>query len=133
MFAATMDSALNFAHPDVCIVPTAGGPVPMALPNQASWATAVFCVPAVLIAGRPTVVISSQIPMSSGDEAGTGGGVVSGMNKGPITPKEASAKVFASNQPIVMHTAATAHNGVNANAPVGQHTTPGQTTVVLGL
>lgn len=131
MPAASMAGGACFASPDVCNVPPV--PTPTPFPNQASWATAVGCNPVVLIECRPTVVISSQIPVSTGDEAGSAGGVISSLIKGPVTPKEGSSKVYASCQPVVMLQAATAHNGVNANAPVGQHVSASQSKVFVSM
>jgi hypothetical protein len=68
--------------PDVCKTPTPAGPVPIPYPNigQCSDTTS----------GPTTVVLDGQMPMtkdakymvSSGDEAGSVGGVVSGKVKG---------------------------------------------------
>jgi hypothetical protein len=70
--------------------------------------------------------------MSSGDEPGVGGGIMSGMNRGPVTFKTASAKVYAKGKRVIMLTACSAHNGISANAPGGLHVSPSQAKVLVG-
>jgi hypothetical protein len=76
----TGSGGMSIVFPDVCNVPTAAGPVPIPFPNigQATDTTG----------GPTTVMCDGEMPMvkgatyckSSGDEAGTAGGVVSGVN-----------------------------------------------------
>ena len=71
---------MSIVFPDVCMTPCAPSPVPIPYPNigQASDTSA----------GPTTVTTDGQMPMvqgakysrSSGDEAGTVGGVASGVN-----------------------------------------------------
>jgi hypothetical protein len=71
---------MSIAVPDVCKTPTPAGPVPIPYPNigQASDTSQ----------GPTTVTVDGQMPMvkgakytkSSGDEAGTAGGVMSSVN-----------------------------------------------------
>jgi len=85
----------------------------------------------VLIENKQTVTISSELPSSKGDEAGSAGGVVSGCNMGKITYKKGSSKVFAKGKKVAHLTSATAHNGSNANVPVGAQVAPSQTKVMV--
>ena len=74
----------------------------------------------------PVVVESSFIPSSTGDEAGTLGGLRSGTFCGPVRFKTASAKVYAKGKRVVLLGAITTHNAENA---VGQHVVASQTKV----
>jgi hypothetical protein len=87
----------------------------------------------VLVENKETVVEGSKVPNSSGDEAGTNGGVTSGVNMGAVEPKSFSSKVFFKGKKAVTLTATTAHNGSNANMPAGAHIVPSQAKVLVGL
>jgi len=121
-----------FAFPDVCLVPAAPSPVPTPFPNTGQCRDAQGTVDSVLVENKEVIVESSVIPMSSGDEAGTGGGVVSGMFMGCVKFKTASAKVYAKGKRVVLLGSATAHNGDNANMPAGQQVAPSQGKVLAG-
>lgn len=67
--------------PDVCNVPTPGGPVPTPFPNIAKSADLAAGSKRVSADGGNSVAIkSSNFAVSSGDEPGTLGGVASGVN-----------------------------------------------------
>ena len=119
-----------FAFPDVCLVPATPSPVPTPFPNMAMCRDADGTSGKVLADNKEVVVITSTIPMSSGDEPGTGGGVVSGVNRGQVSFKSGSSKIYAGGKKVVIHTAATAHNGSNANMPAGTHVTASQGKVL---
>jgi hypothetical protein len=121
-----------FAFPDVCNVPSPGGPVPTPLPNTAECRDAESTVDTVLVGNKEVIVETSRIPTSTGDEAGSLGGVVSGVMRGPATFKTASAKVYAKGKRVVLHGAQTAHNGDNANMPAGHQVSPSQSKVTAG-
>jgi hypothetical protein len=70
--------------------------------------------------------------MSSGDEAGTGGGVMSGTFMGVVKFKTASSKIYAKGKRLILLGAVTAHNGDNANMPAGQQVAPSQGKVLAG-
>ena len=121
-----------FAFPDVCLVPSPAGPVPTPFPNTAECRNADGTASTVLAGNKEVLVESSRIPTSTGDEAGSGGGVVSAVNRGPATFKTASAKVYAKGKKVILHGAQTAHNGDNANMPAGQQVSPSQGKVIAG-
>ena len=67
--------------PDVCNTPTPGGPVPMPYPNV-SMSNALADGTTVTADGGNMIAISgSKYRTSTGDEAGTAGGVTSGTFK----------------------------------------------------
>src|SRR4051812_34336692 len=81
---------------DVCQTPAPPAPpIAMPYPNIAQCAQADpgTCTQKVKVASQPAFTKNTQIPMSSGDEAGSVGGVVSGMIKGPCLYKRFSSKV----------------------------------------
>lgn len=130
--ASTKAGGTCFAMPDVCLTPAPPAPpVPVPYPNTAQVASANGVVTVVLIENKETVVEGSKIPNSSGDEAGTNGGVTSGTNMGPVEPKAFSSKVFLQGKKAVFLTATTAHNGTSANAPMGVQVAPSQTKVLV--
>ncbi|MCC7541380.1 MAG: DUF4150 domain-containing protein [Deltaproteobacteria bacterium] len=134
--AVTREGGMCFAFPDVCKVPAPPSPsgVPLPLPNlgQCSDADAGTCSQNTLVRNKPVLVSTSEITQSSGDEAGTLGGVVSSTHMSKVTFRTSSSKVTIEGTPAVMHLATTAHNGSNANAPAGTHVSPSQSQVMLG-
>lgn len=120
------------AFPDVCLVPAAPNAIPTPFPNRGACADATGTVDSVRVEGADVLVETSSLPTSSGDEAGTGGGVVSGTFAGCVKFKTASAKVRAKGKRVILATAITAHNGSNANMPVGQQIVPSQAKVFAG-
>ncbi len=130
--ASTKQAGQCFAMPDVCKTPAPPGPpVPIPYPNVAMMNQASKTSKKVKFAGKPVVTVKSEIPRSSGDEAGTAGGVVSGMNMGKATFKQGSAKVIVEGQRCVFLTAVSGQNGANANVPCGVVSTPSQVKVIV--
>jgi uncharacterized Zn-binding protein involved in type VI secretion len=68
--------------PDVCKTPTSGGPVPIPYPNIARSSDLVNGSRTVRVDGQPAALKDSEFAVSTGDEAGTAGGIVSGVNQG---------------------------------------------------
>jgi hypothetical protein len=69
--------------PDVCLTPQPSGPpVPMPYPNTAMSADADKAAKTVTCDGNPICVQGSTFKQSTGDEAGSNGGVASGCTKG---------------------------------------------------
>lgn len=120
--------------PDVCKVPAPPAPpIPTPFPNMAQCPMATGTTTKVLVQNMPALTESSKIPMSSGDEAGVAGGVVSGVNMNQVAFRVASSKVLFQGQKAVMLTATTAHNGANANMPAGVHAVPSQAAVLVAM
>ena len=121
---------------DICKTPMPpAGPVPMPYPNMSmcNQADAGKCTKKVKISSQPALTKKSQIPMSSGDEAGSAGGVVSGKIKGPTTFKRFSSKVKFEGANVVYQLCTTGHNGTSPNAPMGMQTTPSQSKVTVTM
>jgi uncharacterized protein DUF4150 len=72
----------SIVMPDVCKTPTPGGPVPIPYPNVGRSADASAGPATVTIEGNMPMVKGAKYSKSSGDEAGTAGGVVSSSNMG---------------------------------------------------
>ena|SRR6187455_25314 len=130
--ASTIAGGMAFAMPDVCKTPTPAGPVPIPYPNTAQLPMAVQTTVKVSVMNMPALVVTSKIPLSSGDEAGTAGGVVSGMFIGEVSFKKGSSKVMFEGKGVLHVSAVSGHNGSNANAPGGMIAAPSQTVVLVG-
>jgi len=85
----------------------------------------------VIFCGKQAITTKSKIPKTMGDEAGTLGGLISGMIMGPAAFKMGSTKVKVEGSPAVSLTSMTAHNGTNANAPAGTVVAPSQVKVLI--
>jgi hypothetical protein len=142
MPAATKEGGACMATPDVCNVPAppppAGpGGIPTPFPNNAQLSTADKTTEKVQIRNKGACVEDSEIPSSHGDEAGvsnlpTPKGVQSQTNMGKVVFKTHSSKVKLEGKAAVIHTATCAHNGSgNPNDPVGTHSVPSQSKVLI--
>lgn len=131
---ATKQSGTSMATPDVCKTPAPpAGPIPIPYPNiaQINQANAGTCTSKVKIDNKAVLTMKSEIPMSSGDEAGAAGGVVSSKIKGEAVPKKGSAKVKFEGSPVIFQTCPFGHNGKNANMPAGTHVAPSQMKITV--
>ncbi len=130
----TTAGGMCMAMPDVCKVPAPpAGPIPTPFPNiancnQASTGT---CSQKVTIENKPLLTKKSEIPMSSGDEAGSAGGVISGKIKGEAKFVKFSSKVKIEGQFVVFQTCTTAQNGKNANVQGGMQADSSQQKVTV--
>lgn len=89
--------------------PTAPAPyLNIAMLQQANAAQ---CSRKVRIQGQKVILKNTLIPTSTGDEPGTGGGIVSGGNKGKTRFMRWSQKVSVEGQPVVFQTCNTSQNG----------------------
>jgi uncharacterized Zn-binding protein involved in type VI secretion len=73
---------ISTVFPDVCQTPTPAGPVPIPYPNVGQSSNTSDGSQTVKIQGNETMLKGSTYNISSGDEAGSVGGVVSGKVKG---------------------------------------------------
>ena len=136
MPASTKAGGQCLAFPDVCKTPAPPAPfVPIPYPNiaMANQANPGTCTKKVKIQNQPALQKGSEIPMSSGDEAGSIGGMISSQIKGPCKFKRASAKVKFEGKAAAYVTCTTGQNGSNANMPAGAQIAPSQTKVLVGM
>jgi hypothetical protein len=131
---ATMMNGMSKAFPDVCKTPAPPAPpIPVPYPNMAMFmqANPTSVSKKVKVIFMPVLVLTSEIPMTAGDEPGSAGGVMSGTIKGPTKFTRGSAKVMIEGKPVIYHTCTTGQNGSAANAPLGIHDTPSQAKVTV--
>ncbi|MSP24431.1 MAG: DUF4150 domain-containing protein [Myxococcales bacterium] len=118
--------------PDVCKVPAPPAPpIPMPFPNMGQVANATKTSTKVFVENKALVVETSEIPSSTGDQAGSGGGLISGTVGDKIVFRLGSTTVIAEGKGVAYQTGLTAHNGANANMPAGLHDSPSQTKVLV--
>ena len=75
-------SGVSMIFPDVCKTPSPAGPIPIPYPNIAMSSDTDKGTKKVKCDGESTCVKDSNFKMSTGDEAGSAGGVVSSKTKG---------------------------------------------------
>ena len=68
--------------PDVCKTPSPGGPIPIPYPNIGMSSDTAKGTKKVKNQGNPVMVKGSNYSTSTGDEAGSAGGVISSKTKG---------------------------------------------------
>ena len=122
------------AMPDTCLVPAPPAPpLPTPFPNiaQLTDGNPGTCTLKVKVMNQPAMVANSMIMMSAGDEAGSAGGVMSGMIKGPGSLKKGSMKVSFEGKPAGTLMSMVAQNGASANAPPGVQMAPSQPKVLI--
>jgi hypothetical protein len=73
---------LSAVFPDVCKTPTPAGPVPIPYPNIAKASDTSGGPTSVKVDGQMPMTKGAKYQTSSGDEAGSAGGVMSGKTKG---------------------------------------------------
>ncbi len=129
MFANTNGGGQAMGFPDVCQTPAGPSMVPVPYPNIADHSMGSPPVPNVLLAGAPAHNLMTEIPMTQGDAAGTGGGVASGDVMGSATFVEGSSVVMFGGAPATRLTSSTLQNGSNCQ---GASIAPSQTVVFLG-
>jgi len=133
MFANCQMGGQNLAAPDVCLtpIPSPAGPVPTPIPypNTAMLPTALGFAPNVLISGAPGHNMTTNVPMSNGDNAGVNMGVASGMVMGPSRNTMGSVGVFVCGSPMTKMASPTMQNSTNA---VGATLQPSQVRVLVG-
>lgn len=157
MPATTKAGGQCLALPDVCLTPahpsppptgedaaeagqpTTGADTPTPQPAPLPYANVAEPNRAKKVSGKvkfvnkEVVTRKSEIPRSTGDEAGADGGIISGQNMQKVTYKRGSSKVMIEGQPCEYLTAATSHNGTNANAPSGAQVSPSQAKVFVSM
>jgi hypothetical protein len=92
-------TGIAFAFPDVCLTPAPpSSPIPIPYPNiaQLGQATGISdeSEKELLVGGMHVLLLESEVANSSGDEAGSSGGVKSGTIMGKCVVKQASNSVL---------------------------------------
>lgn len=72
----------NLVYPDVCKTPTPGGPVPVPYPNNGMSSDTSKGPKNVKVDGEMPMVKGAKYSATSGDEAGSIGGLISGSVRG---------------------------------------------------
>lgn len=103
------------AAPDVCKVPTPGGPVPTPFVNSAQDSMLTKGSKSVTINGHPVALTDSELSVSSGDEPGTAGGLISSKFKGKMAWGSGSVDVKIEGKGVVRYLDVTLHNGNTFN------------------
>lgn len=73
---------MSTVFPDVCKTPSPGGPVPIPYPNIGKASDTSKGPKKVTTDGKMPMVKGAKYSTSTGDEPGSAGGVISGVNKG---------------------------------------------------
>jgi hypothetical protein len=81
--AHASSNGMSTVFPDVCKTPTPAGPVPIPYPNIAKSSDTAQGPTTVKVDGAMPMVKGATYTMSTGDEAGSAGGLLSGTIKGP--------------------------------------------------
>lgn len=110
--------------PDVCLTPLGSLMVPVPYQIYGSFTAVERAELTVRMDKRETVTAQSYIPHVVGNELGTGGGILSGVNRGTCNAITYSSTVFASGQQIVRHTSL---YWMNCQGPDGAWNTVGIT------
>jgi uncharacterized Zn-binding protein involved in type VI secretion len=121
------------AFPDVCDTPAGDEVVPVAYPNSAllEQADMTTVSTTVFIVGKNAVTENTEIAMSSGDEAGLAGGVVSGTTGGACRFRLGSAVVMIEGYAAAFCGTRIEQNGDHTNAPLGVQVVPSQGKVFV--
>lgn len=126
MNVQTFGPGTSMATPDICKTPPFAIPAPF--PNIGMNATAVPTQYQVMINGQPILNVATINPMTSGDEGGSIGGVVSQIIKGPCNAAMGSMSYMVGGSPVQRCLDPTAQNGANS---VGANTVPSQVIVTV--
>lgn len=116
MLAKTSAGGMCLAFPDVCLTPAppAPAPVPVPYPNIGLEPPNVGFVPNVLLTCAPAHNMSTQPPLTNGDNAGVATGVASGTVMGPARTVTAAFTVLVGGMPLARLTSITIQNSTNA-------------------
>lgn len=116
--------------PDVCLTPLPADPsvlVPLPYNIMATLGDSVASVGSVLINGDASFVHSSHVSRVTGDEEGSGGGVISGVNLGACRAIHTSASITVGGGHAVMNAAMF---WMNCAGPGGPGNTIGEVILV---
>ncbi|WP_376767853.1 DUF4150 domain-containing protein [Segnochrobactrum spirostomi] len=116
VYVNSQSAYMNMAMPDCCKTPMGPVIVPIPYPNIAMGAMATPNQEKILLTAMPAHNFSTKISMSNGDNAGVGGGLISGDEMGQSAPMMGSTKLFLAGAPAAMMGMPTMQNGSIPNA-----------------
>ena len=113
------------AAPDVCKTPVGSAVVPIPYPNISQSSTLKKGTKSVKVNGQPAALKTSTFASSSGDQAGSIGGIMSGVTGKETEFSSFSFDVKFEGKNVVRHLDMTTHNKKNTvGAVVGSATAP---------
>lgn len=103
---ASEESALTFVPnaPNVCLTPAAPSPIPVPYPIVGDTGSLSSGCETVLHEGKPTMNTHAKVAALRGNEAGTGGDVVTGVNRGTAWALSGAPTVLIEGAPAVTAT-----------------------------
>jgi hypothetical protein len=99
----TLKAQVVFQAPDVCLTPSGPSMVPVPYPIIGQFSDSTATTPTVKMTSEEAFNLGSKIATVIGDEAGVGGGVMSGVNKNVCEYLTFSPTVFAEGKNVVRH------------------------------
>ena len=99
--------------------------------GMCTGADAGTCSEKVTCGNKVILLVNTEITKTSADEAGVGGGVVSGKTSDKATYLLGSMCVEVEGKNVVRSGDMIASNGSTANAPMGNQNAPSQTKVMV--
>jgi hypothetical protein len=118
--------------PDVCKTPTPTGPVPMPYPNVAKSSDLTDGTKTVTVEGNSIAVKDCAFSTSTGDEAGSLGGIASGVTKGKAKFLNYSFDVAMEGKNACRLTDPMSMNGNGPNTVTAAETQPGTIPGTIG-
>lgn len=128
MFGNSQMMGMDVGFPDVCNTPTPAGPVPVPYPNIAAGPMGVPAAYKVLFMGTPAHNLSTTVPLTNGDNAGTATGVASGTVMGPSRHVTAAFTCLVGGMPATRLGSVSLQN--RTNCP-GVRVVPSQVKVLV--
>lgn len=104
------------AAPDVCKTPAPSGPTPVPYPNSARSSDLTGGSRKVTIEGSSVAIEGAKLRTSTGDEAGSAGGIFSSKTKGAMTWGSCSLDVRFEGKGVLRFFEPTLHNGNASNS-----------------
>lgn len=103
---ASEESSLNFVPmaPNVCLTPAAPSPLPIPYPILGDTSQLSVGCDSILQNGKKTMNTKSKVAALRGNEAGTGGDVVTGVNRGTAWALIGPPTVLFEGAPVVTST-----------------------------
>ncbi len=121
----TGEAVVLSMFPDVCKTPPSMVPVPYQILGR--FSDGVRYVDNVCMTSMNVMTMDGRLPTVYGNEAGTGGGILSGVNKGWCRPITHSPTVYSKGHPITFHNS---FYWMNCAGPDGQWNTIGRVTYI---